>query len=203
MGSKAPIWKLNRVHHGAVTNMHCWAAGDADLPNLKFDAVAGNGARMSGSDRPGAKGGLSPRQSEIQSSLNGASLSRSTSRCSTPTCGKSEAHLASTSNLLLKDLLVSGGRDGCLSVIDVIDGRLVATYDKAHYTVTKNPLAALANRVVNTVVGQPPPTYRGSVGGAPPAHATQRPRPANTVGCPVTGLCCMYEGILSSGMDGV
>lgn len=107
--------------------------------------------------------------------------------------GVSAAGLQLPPYVPLSDLVVTGGRDGSIVVVDVSHGVVVQAMDKAHWQVKRNPLGALFG--VGTGANSAAASPRGGLGAAGP--------PPNAVGVAVTSLTCCDAGLLSCGMDGV
>jgi hypothetical protein len=80
----------------------------------------------------------------------------------------------------LKSLLVSGGRDGSLAVVDVVSGRMVDAVLQAHWTSSKNPLAGVMKLFASGPAGSS-------------GHRN---------GAAISSVVCLQDGVLTCGADG-
>ena len=79
----------------------------------------------------------------------------------------------------LQSLLVSGGKDGSLVVVDVMSGRVVDAVPQAHWTSSKNPLSGVMKLFVgSSASGQ---------------HRS---------GASISSVVCLQDGVLTCGADG-
>jgi hypothetical protein len=90
-----------------------------------------------------------------------------------------------------QDLLVSGGKDGNICVLDVSTGAVLHCVERAHFVEKRGPLGLLSgpSRGASPVPG----------GGN---QAVRRARPQHTVAAAVTGLSPCSQGLMSCGLDG-
>lgn len=88
----------------------------------------------------------------------------------------------------LSDVVVSGGKDGTLVVLNVHTGSAVQVLEAAHYVEKKGLLGGRSARVM-----------AGSAWDQP----TRRARPAAAVAAAITGMSVCPEGVVSCGADGV
>ena len=88
----------------------------------------------------------------------------------------------------LSDVVVSGGKDGALVVLNVHTGSPVQVLEAAHYVEKRGLLGGRSARVT-----------AGSAWDQP----TRRPRPVAAVAAAVTGVSVCAEGVVSCGADGV
>jgi hypothetical protein len=87
----------------------------------------------------------------------------------------------------LSDVVVSGGRDGSIAVVNVHSGSIVQLIERAHWTEKRGLLGGRSARVTpGTQWDQP----------------TRRQRPAAAVAAGVTGVAACAEGVVSCGADG-
>ncbi|GFR41681.1 hypothetical protein Agub_g2427 [Astrephomene gubernaculifera] len=94
----------------------------------------------------------------------------------------------------MSNLLVSGGKDGSLALVDISSGRVVASLDRAHNSTRTGLPGLLAAAAAST----------GGAHRAVDRSIVRRSRPATAAGVAVSGLCCMRDagGVLSCGADG-
>ncbi len=94
----------------------------------------------------------------------------------------------------LADVVVSGGRDGSIAVVNVHSGTAVQVVEAAHWTEKRGLLGGRLGGASLGGAGSPH-------GGEGPLPA-RRARPGGAAGAAVTGLAACPEGLLSGGADG-
>ncbi|KXZ50483.1 hypothetical protein GPECTOR_16g658 [Gonium pectorale] len=103
-------------------------------------------------------------------------------------------HSAAPSAALMSNLLVSGGKDGSLALVDISSGKVVSYLERAHCA-TKTGLPGLLAAAAASAGGGGRPVDRTIV---------RRSRPAGAGGAAVGALACVPDGgFLSCGSDGV
>ena len=98
---------------------------------------------------------------------------------SKPSPSRSGATTPPMVSIPLQSLLVSGGKDGSLVVVDVMSGRVVDAVPLAHWTSSKNPLAGFMKLF------------------AGPSSSGQ-----HRSGASISSVVCLQDGILTCGSDG-
>ncbi|EFJ47769.1 hypothetical protein VOLCADRAFT_117790 [Volvox carteri f. nagariensis] len=201
MSAREFIWTLPRVHSGPITALAQWGPAAPGILNLPQQgsplAVPGFG---SGSG-PGSRSSVLPNPQHAQHHFSHG--------------GPTQARMS--------NLLVTGGRDGSLALVDISSGRVrgvtsgasgwhtfiiplslpvkvVSFLEKAHYT-TRTGLPGLLAAAAASAGGG----GGGSGARLVDRSTVRRTRPAGTSGAAVGGLCCMPDcsGVLSCGADGV
>jgi hypothetical protein len=99
-------------------------------------------------------------------------------------------------------LLVSGGRDGSLAVVDARDGSVLQVVPLAHWTARRGGLGALLGGLRGAGASAAASSAAGGSDalGARPCY--RPPAPRDAVGAQVNGLAVTPDGVLSCGADG-
>ncbi len=90
-----------------------------------------------------------------------------------------------------QDLLVSGGKDGNICLLDVSTGDVLQCVERAHFVEKRGPLGLLSGPSRG-----PSPVPGGG------NQAVRRARPQHSVAAAVTGLSPCSQGLMSCGLDG-
>jgi hypothetical protein len=165
-----PIWSV-KPHVGggspagaAVTCVTCW---DPGMVGGSSGMSAGGSSSSSGDGRDGASAG-----SSYSGGLNAAALRPPS---------------------WLGDLVVSGGKDGSIAVVNAHTGSTLQLLQLAHYTERRG----LLERVVGSSAS------RAGSGGLADGGPLLRVRPASAVAAAVCDVAATGEGVASVGADGI
>jgi len=187
-----PVWSVSRAHAGGVQCMATWGCCEGLAGTALPRPLPKSGAAARGSVGPNASASAPASRSGSVHGPGQVVPPYGSPAPGTPAAAAAAHGLqrvspsgASQGTLSVGSLLVSGGKDGSVVVVDAADGSVVAAMERVHWQVRKNPLALFTG------------------GGDRRAASGGGGAPSNAVGVAVTSLQCCEGGMLSTGADGV
>lgn len=218
LGVRQPLWTLPKHHTGGITSLSSWetdlqtssSSTYIQLPSLNASPHSINHSLST----PGA-----PQQ--LNNGHNNASRGGDPLGVEGSAGGSSSSVRAATlDRIRLQDLVVSGGKDGSLKIVEAATGHLLQVVERAHHTTRRTGLGGLFSGGVTHAQA-----FTAHVAGAVaplPAAASTRSHPGSQresadgggrgvsgggrrmvdVAAAVSGVQCCREGVVSTGADG-
>lgn len=220
LGVRQPLWTLPKHHPGGITSLSSWepdlltgsSSAYTQLLTPSINTISNhNGANTPGQQQPANNGHFNAvsRAGTLATGEEGSAGGSS-----------NPGPAATLDRIRLQDLVVSGGKDGCLRIVEAASGHLLQVVERAHHTTRRTGLGGLFSggvthaqahmaQLAGVVAPLPtaasvrshPGSRRESADGAGRGVSNGGRRMVD-VAAAVSGVQCCREGVVSTGADG-